>query len=145
MRASVAAIVRKCVRPSSDIATLSVPERWYSIALARVFADARHEPVVAAERRDDEVEMRSVFFDLVIGREHAGRRLRRTHARRAVVGDHHGGAAASELVADRAADDAAAKNDDVARSRHGQILAAGGRQPVPAARPMALVSRSAVA
>ena len=75
--------------------------------------------------------MRPLFFDFVVGREHPGRRLGGAHAWRAVVRHDDRGAAAGQLVTNRATDDAAAKNHDIARGCHGQILAGGGGRALP--------------
>ena len=56
---------------------------------------------------------------LDVRREHAGRRLRRAHADRAIVDDLDRRAAARQLVRDRAPDDAGADDDDVGRATHG--------------------------
>ena len=78
----------------------------------------RHESIELAEAAHREREKGAVGFSLDVGREHAGRRLRRAHAGRALVDDLDRRAAPRQLVRDRAADDAGADDDDVGRTDH---------------------------
>ena len=86
--------------------------------------------VEQVEAADGELEQRPVFARFDVRRQHAGRRLRRAHARRPIVDDLHRRAAARQLVGDRAADDARADDDDVARSCHGANLTSAHRTAV---------------
>ena len=85
---------------------------------AAVGGHALDEPIVEREAADGEVEQRAALARLDIGRQHAGRCLRRAHPDRPLVDDLDGGAAARQLVRHRAPDDAGADDDDVGGATH---------------------------
>ena len=85
-------------------------------------AFGRHAPdelVVKIETADGRAEQRRAVAHLDVRREHAGRRLRRTHRDRTIVDDPHGGTATRELARDGATDDPGADDKNV--YRHSEI------------------------
>ena len=122
-RESAAALVRKRRNVSSskrDVERARAVVRRSGTPLTG--AHACDKCVEQVEAADGELEERAVLARFDVRREHAGRRLRRAHARRPIVDDLDRCAAARQLVRHRAADDARADDDDVARGSHERIL-----------------------